>query len=93
VPLHHVTTLLLQETITTEAKIKGQRYFLSARCVPRDTITDEDGTRASDTDWSGAAYTDSECKAYLVQGLPYASVESTLVAARAWQVSQRLANG
>jgi hypothetical protein len=83
----------LQETIITEARIKGQRYFLSARCVPRDTVTDSDGTRASTTDWTGAAYSDSECKAYLVQGLPYASVKSTLVAARAWQVRNGFSYG
>jgi hypothetical protein len=73
------------ETITTEQKIRGVRYVLSARCINKDASYDSKGTDPDPIGYDGQPTTD--CIAFLIHGLPWSMVHRVLAPGHTWQVN------
>jgi hypothetical protein len=73
-----------QLTISREMKLRNKNYVMSVRCINKNVILDPYGSEIDMVEYDGTIL--KECRGYLVQGLPWNSVESTLNPAYAWQV-------
>jgi hypothetical protein len=73
------------ETITTEQKIRGVHYVLSARCINKDASYDLKGTDPDPIGYNGQPTTD--CIAFLIHGLPWSMVHKVLAPGYTWQVN------
>eukprot|EP00611_Tribonema_gayanum_P001074 TRINITY_DN10812_c0_g1_i1.p1 TRINITY_DN10812_c0_g1~~TRINITY_DN10812_c0_g1_i1.p1 ORF type:complete len:802 (-),score=274.89 TRINITY_DN10812_c0_g1_i1:504-2909(-) len=61
----------------------GGKYVVSARCVNKNTVIDDDGSEVDPYDWRRQPIGD--CTGYLVQGLPWFVVADILARGYSWQ--------
>jgi predicted phosphatase len=66
-------------------KLRNKNYVMSVRCINKNVILDPYGSEIDMVEYDGTIL--KECRGYLVQGLPWNSVKSTLNPAYAWQAS------
>jgi hypothetical protein len=71
---------------TRAMKLRHQRYVMSARCMTPPEFVNSDGFNPSAQSYNGTELT--QCPVFLVQGMPWSTVQAVLRPGFVWQVSR-----